>query len=272
MGNKAKTASPEDVQKALKKHDVETLTRKAKTMQIEGDLAYDRRIYVDEVRFFLQRTAEGIIEAGKRLLVLKEKEGRGQFMKVVEEEIGIPYTSAQRFMNAALKVEKFPQIAAQLPTVGNLNRVYTLLEAPEEDLKELETKGVLAGNTMDDLQSMSVKEMRDLIKKLKHETDKVVKAEVKNLETEKKALVKEVDRLKAFDPEGKDVAWSVEMMKEIDKIADEFDGALRKFVKDPRILEHPELQAKVEAIQTRMEKRLQIFVQEWNQLVNGEAE
>lgn len=272
MANKTKAASQEDVQKAIKKHDVEQLTRKAKTMQIEGDLAYDRRVYVDEVRFFLQRTAEGIIEAGKRLLILKEKEGYGAFVKLVEEEIGIPYTTAQRFMNAGLKAEKFPMIAATLPKLGKVSNVYTLLEAPEEDLKELEAKGVLAGNTVDDLQRMSVTEMRDLIKKLKHETDKVVKAEVKNLETEKKALVKEVERLKIFDPEGKDASWAVEQMQVIDKIADEFDSALRKFVKDPRIIEHPEIQAKVEGIQTRMEKRVQIFVQEWNEFVNGEAE
>lgn len=268
MANKKKDPA-EKASEALKKHDVETLARKSKTLQIEGDLPYDRRVYVDEVRFFMQRTAEGIIEAGKRLLVLKEKEGRGEFTKICEEEVGIPHTTAYRFMNAALKAEKYPAIAANFPTVG---KIYALVEAPEEALKELESKGVLAGNTVDDLQSMSVKEMRDLIKKLKNETDKIVKAEVKTLETEKKALVKEVDRLKAFDPEGKDASWAVEQMKAVDKIADEFDATLRRFVKDPRILDHPEIQAKVEAVQARMEKRFQLFVQEWNAFVNGEAE
>lgn len=274
MANKKKDekhdqATPE-VKEALKKNDVEKLARISKTAQIEGDLPYDRRVYVDEVRFFMQRTAEGIIEAGKRLLILKEKEGRGEFTRICEEDIGVPHTTAYRCMNAALKAEKYPAIASNFPTVG---KIYALLEAPEEDLKELESKGVLAGNTLDDLQAMSVKDMRDLIKKLKNETEKIVKAEVKNLETEKKALVKEVDRLKAFDPEGKDASWALEQMQIIDKIADEFDTALRKFVRDPRILEHPELQAKVEAIQVRMEKRLRLFIDEWDGFVNNpEAE
>lgn len=264
-------ASPE-VREALKKNDVEKLARAAKTLQIEGDLPYERRLYVDEVRFFLQRSAEGIIEAGKRLLVIKEKEGYGAFVKLVEEEIGIPYTTAQRFMNAGLKAEKFPSIASTLPKLGKVSNVYTLLEAPEEALKELESKGVLAGNTIDDLERMSVKEMRDLIKKLKNETEKIVKAEVKNLETEKKALIKEVDRLKVFDPEGKDASWCIGQMQLVDELADEFDTALRRFMKDSRILEHPELQAKVEAVQTRVEKRFQLFVKDWDSFVNGEGE
>lgn len=274
MANKKKDeknagASPE-VQEALRKNDVEKVSRIAKTAQIEGDLPYDRRVYVDEVRFFLQRTAEGIIEAGKRLLVLKEKEGYGAFVKLIEEEIGIPYTSAQRFMNAGLKAEKFPMIAATLPKLGKVSNVYTLLEAPEEDLKELEIKGVLAGNTVDDLQRMSVKEMRGLITKLKNDTDKIIRAEVKNLETEKKALVKEVDRLKAFDPEGKDASWCVGQMKAVEDLASEFDVALRRFAFDPRVLEHPDIQAKVEAVQRRMEKRFELFTGNWNAFVGGE--
>ncbi|MBE7415111.1 MAG: hypothetical protein HS130_07755 [Deltaproteobacteria bacterium] len=156
--------------------------------------------------------------------------------------------------------------------MGNISNVYTLLEAPEEDLKELESKGVLAGNTLDDLQAMSVKEMRDLIKKLKNETEKIVKAEVKNIETEKKALIKEVERLKAFDPEGKDASWCIGQMQLVNELADEFDTALRRFMKDPRILEHPELQAKVEAIQTRVQERFRLFVKEWDEYVNPEAQ
>ncbi|WKZ32952.1 MAG: hypothetical protein QY316_00670 [Thermodesulfobacteriota bacterium] len=263
--------SPE-IREALKKNDIEKLARASKTMQIEGDLPYSRRVYVDGVKFYMQRTAEGIVEAGKRLLVIKEKEGYGEFVKVLEEEIGIPHTTAYRFMNAALKAEKYPTLASSFPKLGNLSNVYTLLEAPEEDLKELESKGVLAGNTIDELHRMSVKEMRDLIKKLKNETEKVVKAEVKNIETEKKALIKEVERLKAFDPEGKDASWCVGQMQLIDELADEFDTALRRFMKDSRILDHPELQAKVEAIQTRVEKRFKLFVSDWDAYVNGEAQ
>ena len=61
-------------------------------------------------------------------------------------------------------------------------------------------------------------------------------------------------------------------MQVIDKMTDELDTALRKFVKDPRILDHPELQAKIEGIQAKVQKRFKIFVADWDAYVNGEAE
>ncbi|TAN62558.1 hypothetical protein EPN18_04490 [bacterium] len=259
----------DETKEALHKSDVEFFTRKSKTMQIEGDLPYDRVLYMNEVRFYLQRTAEGIIEAGKRLLVIKEKEGKGEFMALVEDEIGIPYRTATRFMHTALKAEKYPAITTQLAKLASCCNVYALLEAPEEDLQELETKGVLAGNTVDDLQRMSVKEMRNLINKLKTESDKIVKAEVKALETEKRALVKELDRLKAFDPENTDISWSIAQMEAISKLHNEFDTALRLFAFDKRILAHPELQAKVEGIHREVEVRFKDFVENWDAFVDG---
>lgn len=271
MANRKKSemlaAVAPDVREAIEKNDVEYLARKSKTMQIEGDQPYNREVYIHEVKLFLKMSAENIIDAGKRLLVIKEKEGYGNFRSIVEDEIGMPHTTAYRFMNVAIKAERYPTI--DLSRLGQLSNVYALMEAPDEDLKELEEKGVMAGNTMDDLQRMSVKEMRDLIKKLKTETDKIIKEEVKNIEVEKKALVKELNRLKAFDPEAKTApAWVVDQMEEVERQINEVDDTLRKFVFDERILEHPDIQARVEAIQRRLEKRLELFVGNWDAFVN----
>lgn len=258
-----------DVREAIEKNDVEYLARKSKTMQIEGDLPYNKEVYVNEVRFFLETVAGSIVEAGKRLLVIKEKEGYGNFHRIIEEEIGLSTRTAYRFMNVALKSERYPEINLRQFAISS--NVYALMEAPDEDLKELEEKGVMAGNTMDDLQRMSVKEMRDLIKKLKSETDKIIKEEVKNIEVEKKALVKELNRLKAFDPEAKTApSWVVDQMEEVERRINEVDDTLRKFVFDERVLEHPDIQARVEAIQRRLEKRLELFVGNWDAFVNEE--
>lgn len=271
MANRKKSEMLEaldpDVKAAIEKNDIEYLARKSKTMQIEGDLPYNKEVYVNEVRFFLGTVAGSIIEVGKRLLVIKEKEGYGNFHRIIEEEIGLSTRTAYRFMNVALKSERYPEInLRQLATSSN---VYALMEAPDEDLKELEEKGVMAGNTMDDLQRMSVKEMRDLIKKLKTETDKIIKEEVKNIEVEKKALIKELNRLKVFDPEAKAApTWVVDQMEEVERQINEVDDTLRKFVFDPKVLEHPDIQARVEAIQRRLEKRLELFVGNWDAFVN----
>ena len=269
LESKKKDTSSETTDKssqALKAHDIELMQRENRTEQLEGDSPYNKDVYVFECRFLMQRTAEAIIEIGKRLLVLKEKEGHGDFTKIVEEEIGIPYTSANRFMNVAIKTGKFPKI--DFSQFGRISNVYSLLEAPEEELKELEEKGILAGYGVDELQAMSVKKMRDLIKKLKTETDKVVKEEVKGLEAEKKALIKENERLAAFDPEGRDIGWSEEQIKTVKLSLNGFNDTARRFVFDDRILEHPELQVKIEGIMAEAEASLNLLKENWENFVS----
>ncbi len=268
-GIEKKPSKKKDVDKtsqALEAHDIELMQRENRTEQLEGDSPYNKDVYIYECRFLMQKTAQAMIEMGKRLLVIKEKEGRGNFMKICEEEIGIPYRTASRFMNTALKAGKFPKI--QTGQFGQFGSVYALLEAPEEELKELEEKGILAGYGVDELQAMSVKEMRDLIKKLKTETDKVVKEEVKGLVAEKKALIKENERLAAFDPEGRDVGWSEEQMKTIKLSLGGFNDTARRFIFDDRILEHPELQVKVEGLLAEAEASLNLLKENWENFVS----
>ena len=115
---------------------------------------------------------------------------------------------------------------------------------------------------------MSVKKMRDLIKKLKTETDKVVKEEVKGLEAEKKALIKENERLAAFDPEGRDIGWSEEQIKTVKLSLNGFNDTARRFVFDDRILEHPELQVKIEGIMAEAEASLNLLKENWENFVS----
>ncbi len=180
--------------------DPEIAERQALTKQIEGDLPYSRGVYINDLRFYLQRSAESIIEAGKRLLILQEKEGHGDFRKIVENEIGIPHTTAYRFMNAALKSEKYPSI--DLSQFGTkVSKVYTLLEAPEEELKKFEQLGLFAGKDRDELMAMSHKDLRELVKDLKDNKEKYVAKELKKLIDEKKDIERERDMLRRKHPE-----------------------------------------------------------------------
>ena len=251
---------------ALEAHDIELMHRESKTEQLEGDLPYNKNNYITHIRLSFKRTAEELLFAGKMLLIIKEKEPHGDFIKIVEEEIGVPYRTAYRCMNAALKAVKFPQI--EFSKFDKLSNLYALLEAPEEELKELEEKGVLAGYGVGELQAMSVKEMRNLIKKLKTETDKVVKEEVKGLEVEKKALIRENERLAAFDPEGRDIDWSEDQMQAVKSSLGVFNDTSRRFVFDDRILEHPELQVKVEGVLAEAEASLNLLKENWENFVS----
>jgi len=255
------------IEKALHQKDLDAMSRQVAVAIMEDgvQLGYQRDGYIQQAKFFLNRTIEDILKAGAILLILKEKEGYGEFVKIVEEEIGIPYRTASRFMNAAAKAKKYPAI--NFGQLAKVCHVYALLEAPEEELKEFEEKGVLAGKTADELQRLSVTEMRALILKLKTEVEHIVKEETKGLEAEKKALVNEVERLKAFDPGEKDITWAVEQMQAITKHHDDLFAALRKIALDDRLLEHPELMAKIEGEYKEINARMQIFEEAWNRFL-----
>jgi hypothetical protein len=81
--------------------------------------------------------------------------------------------------------------------------------------------------------------------KLEKDFSGAVKEETKGLMTEKKALIKEVERLKAFDPEEKDREWSVEQMEAIEAATIEYVNLIQKFIIDPRFENDRHLQARV---------------------------
>ncbi|RJQ21987.1 MAG: hypothetical protein C4560_02900 [Nitrospiraceae bacterium] len=161
---------------------------------IEGDLPYERTLYINEVRYLMKHTAETILEIGKRLLIIREKEGYRQFAGIVEEEIGLSRTTAYRFMHCAANAEKFPRI--DLSQIGTSSKVYALLEAPEEELAKFEQLGLFAGKDMDELERMSVKELRSTVKKLREKAEKVIGKQVSKLEAKAKALEEENKKLR----------------------------------------------------------------------------
>ena len=77
--------------------------------------------------------------------------------------------------------------------------------------------------------------IRQRIDKLDKDLAGVVKEETKGLKAELSAALREVKRLKPFDPEEKDRSWSVEQMAEICGHSDALSTAIYKFILDPRL-------------------------------------
>ncbi|MBF0554140.1 MAG: hypothetical protein HQK96_06210 [Nitrospirae bacterium] len=259
---------PDEAQRALALRGLEVADRRHKTKTIEGDMPYSKDLYVNQIRAELKRSANSLLMAGKMLLVVKENEPHGEFERVVEEVIGIPCRSAYRMMNVALKAEKHPKI--DVTSFDRISNIYTLLEAPEEDLKELEEKGVMAGATLDEWSGMSVKEMRAKIHKLKHDVDKIVKEETKGLKIEVDSLVKQVEKLRAFDPDDKDINWSKEQISVIEKQFIELQLSIRKLVIDPRLKNNLPAQAAVAQKIYGMERMIKFLIRDWIDTVEPE--
>jgi hypothetical protein len=135
-------------------------------LSLLGGLPYDRDRVVNEIRFYMNQTAHGIIETGKRFLALRAKEPHGKFIPLVEDELGVDYRTAARFMAIARKfanVTRVTHLVFQDLKKG-IGKLYALLEIPDEELREFEETGELRGLTMDEIDALPVKEVRDRLR------------------------------------------------------------------------------------------------------------
>lgn len=133
------------------------------------DLGYNRDRIVQEARFYMGTAGEAMLEAGKRLVLLKEYEPHGEFIRIVEEQLGIPARTAQQMMQAAVKYLSHPVIAANAQTFALLgkSKMIELMTLDSDMLVELTEGGSVAGLKLDDMDRMSVREMKEMLRELR---------------------------------------------------------------------------------------------------------
>ena len=135
-------------------------------MQQFGDgLPYERDRVVHEARFYMAQSAEAMLEAGKRLIILKENEPHGEFIKILESELGLAYRTSVRMMQASTKYLS-PTLKPNVPTLAHLGKakLFELMTEDDEELAELPDGGTVAGMTLDDVDRMSVRELRQALR------------------------------------------------------------------------------------------------------------
>ncbi len=150
-----------------------------------GDgLPYDRARIVHEARFFQAQTAEAMLELGKRLIQLKENEPHGDFVEIVEEQLGINSRTAQRFMKAAVKFLLPGPKTTTLSLLGK-SKLFELMDEDDEQLDELAKGGTLANLDLDDMQAMSARELRQALKEARQAVaakDRVIEKKNKKID------------------------------------------------------------------------------------------
>ncbi|EFN6104566.1 DUF3102 domain-containing protein [Escherichia coli] len=135
-------------------------------MQQFGDgLPYERDRIVHEARFYMTQSAEAMLEAGKRLIILKENEPHGDFINIVESELSMSKRTAQVMMQASIKYLS-PQLESKAQTFALLGKakLFELMTEDDENLAELADGGTVAGLTLDDVDRMSVRELRQALR------------------------------------------------------------------------------------------------------------
>ncbi|EPL7325670.1 MULTISPECIES: DUF3102 domain-containing protein [Citrobacter] len=131
-------------------------------MQQFGDgLPYDRERLIHEAKFYMSQSAEAMLEAGKRLIALKENEPYGDFALIVQDRLGLEPRIARKMAQAAVKFLS-PQLEDKRKTFSDLGRskLYELMLEDDEELAELAEGGTVAGLTLDDVERMSVRELK----------------------------------------------------------------------------------------------------------------
>ncbi|EHE1279955.1 DUF3102 domain-containing protein [Salmonella enterica] len=131
-------------------------------MQRFGDgLPYERDRIVHETRFYMAQSAEAMLEAGKRLVILKENEPHGDFIDIVESQLSLSKRTAQVMMQASVKYlsPKLEPKAQALALLGK-TKLFELMTEDDEELVELADGGTIAGMSLDDIDRMTSRELK----------------------------------------------------------------------------------------------------------------
>jgi hypothetical protein len=151
--------------------EVETMAR-AVAVQIGYDLPADSTdpdLIQRDISINMRRSIESILEVGRGLTVLKAVCGAGNFtqrLDVLNFDSGV----AQRFMQAA---RKFSNAATSrvLGAAGNQSKLLEMLVLDDEQIQELELTGQTGELKLDDVATMSVKELRHAVRDLRQDKE-----------------------------------------------------------------------------------------------------
>lgn len=113
----------------------------------------------------MRRSVEACLEVGRGLCVLRTACEHGNFLARLDV-MGIEKRVAQRFMSSA---RKFSNAATSplLRAVGTQSKLFELLVLDDDQIEELELTGQTGELSLDDVATMSVKDLRAKVRDLK---------------------------------------------------------------------------------------------------------
>jgi hypothetical protein len=165
--------------------------------ELDAPSAYDKRRVISECRVFVGQSAEAMLEAGKRLIELKDNEPHGEFVRIVEEELILNPRTAQLMMVAAAKFMG-PALAGPKTKTFSLlgkSKLFELMTEPDEDLAGLADGGTLAGLALEDIDRMSVRELKAALRAHKAEAAQKLAETEGSLEASRNLNKRNVERI-----------------------------------------------------------------------------
>jgi hypothetical protein len=155
----------------------------------------------------MRRSVEACLEVGRGLRVLKEACGHGNFIARLEV-LGIDHSVAKRFMQAATKFSN-SATSRLLTAAGSQSKLLEMLVLDDEQIEELELTGETGELSLDDVATMSVKELRAALRKERGASAKA-RTELERQEAVNAELHAESRRIKRQKPDEAQAALHTE--------------------------------------------------------------
>ena len=162
-------------------------------------ITLDQRVV--KIKFYLNQTAQNIIEIGKELTAAKQEVGHGNWANWLEENFQLNQQTANRFMRVAERFGKL-SINAQF----NSTQMIVMLSLPERETEKFIAEKAAAGTPVE---NMSVKTLRAEVKDWKAEYE-AEKAKVENLFADLRQAKEENRRLQSANTENSNRAAKAE--------------------------------------------------------------
>lgn len=166
---------------------------------------YNEDRWIERGRQAVRQTLEGMFELGRTLIVLKEHTEYRRFSQIVQDEFGIGKSESARLMSATRRfaTPQMQKAQAKLMDLGK-SKLLELLVEEDDTLVELAEGGDINGHTLDDVDRMTVKELRLALREARDTAeakDKVIADKSKKIDEYAEKLAKKQSAADEPNPE-----------------------------------------------------------------------
>lgn len=116
----------------------------------------------------MRRSVEACLEVGRGLQVLKAATPHGEFINRLDS-LGLDRKVAVKFMTSATKFASIGSTSALTKAIGSQSKLFEMLVLEDEEVQELELTGQTGELTLDDVATMSVKELRKALREARED-------------------------------------------------------------------------------------------------------
>ena len=170
----AETVGPEFIGKSDDKVSAPAFEKQQQLVAQFGDgLPWHPDHYENAIRNELRRGCEAFLKAGSYLIVARECALHGEWQGILER-LGIGRDQAARMMEASRRVAALPNVATSqhlLSATKSQGKLIELLSLPEDQFAELATSGETDGLSLDDVEGMTVRELREAVREARADAD-----------------------------------------------------------------------------------------------------